>query len=83
MCTDTNEDKIERIFSINEFSDLVKSMVWHYPYIHSVYLYLDGGDVLCATNVNLTTLSQSPPSFTEICANSAAVTLSLMCCTVS
>ncbi len=53
LCTDTNEDKIERIFSINEFSDLVKSMVWHYPYIHSVYLYLDGGDVLCATNVNM------------------------------
>lgn len=53
LCTDTNEDKIDRIFSINEFSDLVRSMVWHYPYIHSVYLYLDGGEVLCATNVNM------------------------------
>ncbi len=53
LCTDTNEDKIDRIFSINDFSDLVKSMVWHYPYIHSVYLYPGGGEVLCATNVNM------------------------------
>lgn len=52
LCAKIYEDEIDRIFSVNDFSNMVTDMIWHYPYIHSVYLYLDQ-EVLCATSTNM------------------------------
>jgi len=48
-----NYSEVDIIYSINDFAHVVNDMFLNFPYIHSVYLFLDEGHTLCITAKNV------------------------------
>lgn len=47
------QKELDIIYAVSDFSKSVTNMISNFPYIHSVYLFLDDGRALCATASNM------------------------------
>lgn len=47
------QKELDIIYAVSDFSKSIANMISNFPYIHSVYLFLDDGRALCATASNM------------------------------
>lgn len=47
------QKELDIIYAISDFSKSVTNIISNFPYVHSVYLFLDDGRALCATASNM------------------------------